>query len=78
MVKMEIISNKIQCKHCNDLIESRHVHEYKKCSCGKVAVDGGLEYLKREFPEFPTENHYIELSCYIDDDGKKIDYANGK
>ena len=75
---MKILSNKIQCKYCNDIIESKHVHEYKKCSCGKVGVDGGLGYLKREFPKFPPEDHYIELSSYIDSDGNKVDYADRK
>lgn len=23
-----IISNKIQCKHCGEIIESKHVHDY--------------------------------------------------
>lgn len=68
---MKILINKIQCKHCGDIIESKSVHDYKKCKCGKVAVDGGHDYCKREFPKFPTEDHYIELSVIEEnDDGK--------
>lgn len=42
-----IISNKIRCKKCGDVIESRSVHEFRCCSCGAIAVDGGKEYLRR-------------------------------
>ena len=38
--------NKIQCKNCGDIIESKDLYDFKKCSCGKVAVDGGKEYFK--------------------------------
>lgn len=45
--KEEIISNKIKCKKCGDVIESKSTNDLKRCSCGAVAVDGGKEYLKR-------------------------------
>lgn len=56
--KEEIISNKIKCKKCGDIIESKSTNEYKRCSCGAVAVDGGIEYLKR----VGNEEDYKELS----------------
>ena len=62
-----IITNKIKCLHCGDVIESKTVHDYKTCKCGKVSVDGGKYYLKRGFPEFPPEKHYVELSEVEDD-----------
>ncbi len=37
--KEEIISNKIKCKKCGDIIESKSTNDYKRCSCGTVAVD---------------------------------------
>lgn len=40
----QIISNKIQCLSCGDIIESRHRHDFKSCSCGAVAIDGGYDY----------------------------------
>lgn len=54
-----IIINKIKCKICGDVIESKSVHDYKKCSCGRVSVDGGHEYLKRSYKK---KSDYIELS----------------
>lgn len=47
LIKPKIKSNKVKCKHCGDIIESKSIHDYKRCSCGKVGIDGGLNYLKR-------------------------------
>ena len=55
---MRIKLNQIQCKHCKDLLVSEHVHDFKMCSCDKVGVDGGLEYLRR----IGNEDDYISLS----------------
>ena len=57
---MEIIKNRIQCKYCGDIIESISVHDLKFCRCGKVAVDGGREYLRRCYTE--SQKDFIELS----------------
>lgn len=54
-----IVSNKIQCCHCGDILESTWTHDVKLCSCKTVAVDGGLEYLHRSFKQ---KGDYIELS----------------
>ena len=43
----KILVNKIRCKKCNEVLESTHVHDFKRCKCGAVAVDGGKEYLRR-------------------------------
>lgn len=56
--KEEIISNKIKCKKCGDIIESKSTNDYKKCSCGTVAVDGGKDYLKR----IGNEEDYEDIS----------------
>lgn len=42
-----IIKNAVICMNCDDLIESKHVHDFKSCKCGKICVDGGHEYLRR-------------------------------
>lgn len=44
---MKILVNRIKCKKCGDVIESKSVHDFNFCKCGKVAVDGGQDYLKR-------------------------------
>lgn len=44
----KIIENKAQCKKCQDIIQSKSTIELKRCSCGSIAVDGGLDYIKRQ------------------------------
>ena len=56
----EILKNTIRCNNCGDVIESNYRHDYVKCSCGRVAVDGGRDYLRRSFTESPDD--YTELS----------------
>ena len=55
-----IIKNCIKCKSCGDIIISTYRHDFKRCSCGRVAVDGGYDYLKRSFTN--DSNDYEELS----------------
>jgi hypothetical protein len=31
----------MKCIRCNTVLESIHQNDYKKCKCGKVAIDGG-------------------------------------
>lgn len=61
----KIIRNAIQCKHCGDTIESVNIHDYVTCICGACSVDGGNEYLRRNYKTFP-EADYIDLSEYAD------------
>ena len=42
-----IIRNAIRCRKCGDIIESETVHDFRVCSCGSCAVDGGHGYLRR-------------------------------
>lgn len=60
----KIISNKIKCKKCGDIIESKHRHDFRWCSCKNCAVDGGLDYMKRCFKGKSPEECYEELSEY--------------
>jgi len=62
---MKIKTNKVQCKKCNEIIESKHCHDFVTCSCGEVSVDGGRDYLRRCFKGKIPEDSYIELSEYI-------------
>lgn len=43
----KIISNKVRCLSCDDIIESTHRHDFVRCSCRNIAVDGGHDYLRR-------------------------------
>lgn len=59
-----IITNKIRCRNCGDIIESKYTHDYVSCSCGNCAVDGGDQYLRRTGEPEDIE----ELSEVLGDD----------
>ena len=64
----KILSNKIQCKHCGEVIESKHVHEFVTCKCETCSVDGGHYHLSRSYKNSPEED-FIELS-EVEEDNK--------
>lgn len=47
VMKMAILKNQIKCRACGEIVVSCRAHELVECSCGGVAVDGGVEYLRR-------------------------------
>ena len=55
-----LVVNKIRCNKCGDEIESTYRHNYRSCKCGAVAVDGGLDYLRRT----GGRDEFTELSEY--------------
>jgi len=57
---MKLIYNAIKCNHCGEILVSYHRHDFKMCSCEKVGVDGGTEYLKR----IGEQQDMTELSQY--------------
>lgn len=43
---MKILLNAIRCKSCAVVVVSTHRHDMRTCKCGKVSVDGGLDYVR--------------------------------
>lgn len=68
---MKIKTNKIQCKKCGDIIESKTRHDFVECSCGSVAVDGGKDYPKRSIPKGNPTDWYIDLSEYEEEENDR-------
>ena len=56
---MYIIRNRIKCNLCNEVIESKFVHDFQACACGSVNIDGGRDYLERGYT---LTDDYTELS----------------
>lgn len=53
--------NAARCRKCGETIESKYRHDYVRCSCGSIAVDGGFTYIRRAGNPDDIE----ELSEYI-------------
>lgn len=37
---------KIRCLNCNDIIESKDLHDCISCKCGACSIDGGKQYTR--------------------------------
>jgi hypothetical protein len=60
-----VVVNKCQCRHCNDIIESKHRHDFVSCKCGAIFTDGGKSYIRRGAKDL---NDIIDLSeTYMED-----------
>lgn len=47
-----VLLNRCKCRQCNEIIESRHRHDFVSCSCGAIFTDGGLSYIRRGAKDF--------------------------
>lgn len=61
----KILVNKVRCKKCNDIIESKHTHDFKVCRCGAIFIDGGNDYQRYGWGINQTEEK-SDLDDYID------------
>ena len=41
------MKNKLKCKKCGDIIESKHRYDFKWCKCKTIFIDGGNDYFRR-------------------------------
>lgn len=56
--------NAIKCGRCGDTVYSRARHDFRSCTCGAVAADGGRDYFKCCFnPEIPHETLTIKVDA---------------
>jgi len=46
-LRRKIIQNSVICHDCGDEPWSANTHDYRQCVCGAIAVDGGMDYLRR-------------------------------
>jgi hypothetical protein len=60
---MKILSNQVKCLKCEDEPFSAHRHDYKRCKCGAIAVDGGMDYMRRV-----GDGSYKDMSITVTDE----------
>ncbi|PAQ13584.1 hypothetical protein CD798_14340 [Bacillaceae bacterium SAOS 7] len=69
----KVLRNRVRCKKCNDIIESKSNYDLTRCKCGAIFVDGGREYqrfgwgLDRSGEGVPLEE-YIDFSYSLYED----------
>lgn len=62
--------NRARCKLCGDTIESKFRHDFVKCRCGEIFVDGGVDYLRYGY--LTDADNFIRLG---DEDGDEQETA---
>lgn len=53
----------IQCENCQDIVYSRARHDMRDCTCGKVAIDGGFDYIKISYIESPPSRIEVDVEA---------------
>lgn len=66
----KLIRNAARCKKCLTVIESKHRHDFVRCECGSIFVDGGLDYSRGGWPGGNIEDWIEDLCEYIPENGK--------
>lgn len=61
MAEYKIKRNSAKCLSCEQEIESKHRHDFARCKCGNVFVDGGKDYIRRGVGEM---DKYVDTSIY--------------
>ena len=62
-----ILHNRVRCKKCNDVIESKSRHDFVECSCGSVFVDGGHDYIRGGWPGGDYKDWVEDLHEIVED-----------
>lgn len=63
MGKTKILQNAANCAKCGGEVWSEHRHDYRECTCGNIAVDGGLNYIRR----VGDLTAFLDRSIFADD-----------
>lgn len=53
--KAYIVVKTVICPNCGDQIFSRAHHDFRSCTCGETAIDGGFDYVKLSFKKEPPK-----------------------
>lgn len=59
----KLIKNRWKCLYCDDIIESKHRHDFATCKCNKSSCDGGTSYIR-----LVGDLDMIQDMCEWDDD----------
>ncbi len=63
-IEPRITRSRAQCLNCSDIIESKHRHDYVRCKCGAIMLDGGNEYIRCGWPGGDSVDHIKLLTDY--------------
>jgi len=61
----DIWNNAAICHECDNYVRSCNRHDFRRCSCGNLAVDGGSMYAKRMGKPGSYTNDIIPYADYV-------------
>ncbi|WP_010170778.1 DUF7695 domain-containing protein [Bacillus coahuilensis] len=67
---MKVIVNRVKCKKCGSIIESKYTHDLQYCKCRSIYIDGGTEYQRYGWKGGKAED-WIDFSYSIYGDNSK-------
>lgn len=62
-------TSKVRCLACQDVIESKYTHDFVRCKCKSIFVDGGPDYLRFGWPS----GDYRKWVEVLDDPGADVE-----
>ncbi len=71
-----ILLNQVRCSKCGDEPYSTYRHDFRYCVCGAIAVDGGMDYLKRVGDVLGCTELSIEMDNKLVEACKKTIYES--
>jgi hypothetical protein len=67
-----------QCLDCEDIIESKHRHDFVRCECGNSFLDGGDDYIRGGGNILPLLDEAFDDDSFLDDyDDYNLGYQAG-
>lgn len=51
----------VKCKVCSDQLQSMHRHDFIRCKCGAIFIDGGSDYTRLGWPPKKKMEDCIEI-----------------
>lgn len=64
--------NALKCPICEDTVYSRATHDFRNCSCGSIAVDGGFDYMKICWDDNKIKKRPVSIEVEVDVSKKEL------
>jgi len=60
--------SKAKCLDCEDILESKHRHDFVKCKCGNSFLDGGDDYFRGGGSIWPLPDEEFKADAILNDE----------
>jgi hypothetical protein len=60
--------SKAKCLDCEDIIKSKHRHDFVKCKCGNSFIDGGDDYFRGGGSIWPLPDEEFKADAILNDE----------